>query len=126
MESPTTLATSDGQSAQGLLEGDWPERLAYIAEMMRDMSVQTNAQEMVRSYGSRVRKLMPGGAMAFGKPAGARASSLSDHPVEHVDRADRSLEPEGAPAAPGRGVAGGLDLRRRAAADRGHRAFLGR
>jgi phosphoserine phosphatase RsbU/P len=73
MESLTTLATRDGQSTQGLLEGDWPERLAYIAEMMRDLSVQTNAHDMVRSYGSRVRKLMPA----------ARWLSLSRRGLEH-------------------------------------------
>jgi phosphoserine phosphatase RsbU/P len=59
MESLNTLATSDGTSARGLLEGDWPERLAFIADMMRDLSMQTNAQDMVRSYGTRVRRLIP-------------------------------------------------------------------
>jgi sigma-B regulation protein RsbU (phosphoserine phosphatase) len=43
----------------GLLKGDWHERLAYIVDAMREMSLQTDAQEMVRSYGTRVRKLLP-------------------------------------------------------------------
>jgi sigma-B regulation protein RsbU (phosphoserine phosphatase) len=42
-----------------LLEGDWQIRLEQIVEMMRDMSRQTDPEEMIRSYGSRVRQLMP-------------------------------------------------------------------
>src|SRR5258708_26799181 len=40
-------------------QGTWQERLAYIMEMMREMSVQTDPQEMVKAYASRVRKLLP-------------------------------------------------------------------
>ena len=43
----------------GLLSGDWQQRLAYLVDTMREMSLQTDAHEMVRSYGSRVRKLLP-------------------------------------------------------------------
>ena len=39
--------------------GDWRQRLAQIVEMMREMSRQTDPQEMVRSYGERVRLLLP-------------------------------------------------------------------
>jgi sigma-B regulation protein RsbU (phosphoserine phosphatase) len=39
--------------------GDWQKRLAVIVEMMRDMSLQTDPQEMVRSYGEKVRLLLP-------------------------------------------------------------------
>ena len=42
-----------------LLDGDWQIRLEQIVEMMRDMSRQTDPEEMIRSYGSRVRQLMP-------------------------------------------------------------------
>ena len=41
------------------VHGDWRETLALIDEMMRDMSLQTDPQAMVRAYGSRVRQLMP-------------------------------------------------------------------
>jgi sigma-B regulation protein RsbU (phosphoserine phosphatase) len=59
MTSLTTL-TPDGKLGElGLMKGDWQERLAYIVDAMRDMSVQTDAQEMVRSYGTRVRTLLP-------------------------------------------------------------------
>jgi sigma-B regulation protein RsbU (phosphoserine phosphatase) len=43
----------------GLLKGDWQQRLDAIVEMMREMSLQTDPQEMVRAYGERVRRLMP-------------------------------------------------------------------
>src|SRR5438552_2810081 len=39
--------------------GDWKDRLAIIVETMRDMSRQTDPQEMVRAYGRRVRLLYP-------------------------------------------------------------------
>jgi phosphoserine phosphatase RsbU/P len=50
-----------GHGSLGFLEGDWQERLAFIDQMMRDMSLEEDPQTMVRSYGSRVRKLMPAG-----------------------------------------------------------------
>ena len=59
MTSLTTMATKEKLGDVGLLKGDWQERLAYIVDAMRDMSLQTDAQEMVRSYGSRVRTLLP-------------------------------------------------------------------
>jgi sigma-B regulation protein RsbU (phosphoserine phosphatase) len=43
----------------GLSKGDWQERLEQIVEMMRDMSRQTDPQEMVRSYGEKLRRLLP-------------------------------------------------------------------
>jgi sigma-B regulation protein RsbU (phosphoserine phosphatase) len=48
-------------SDSGFLEGDWRERLAYIDTLMREMSRQDDPQAMVRTYGSRIRKLMPAG-----------------------------------------------------------------
>src|SRR5262245_56561879 len=45
----------------GFLEGDWQERLAYIVASMREMSLQDDPQSMVRSYGRKIRKLMPAG-----------------------------------------------------------------
>jgi sigma-B regulation protein RsbU (phosphoserine phosphatase) len=38
---------------------DWKQRLALIVETMREMSSQTDPQEMVRAYGRRVRELLP-------------------------------------------------------------------
>jgi sigma-B regulation protein RsbU (phosphoserine phosphatase) len=38
---------------------DWQTRLTQIVEMMKDMSRQTDPQEMVRQYGERIRGLMP-------------------------------------------------------------------
>lgn len=38
---------------------DWRERLAEVAELMREMSTHTDPQEMVRAYGRRVRQIMP-------------------------------------------------------------------
>jgi sigma-B regulation protein RsbU (phosphoserine phosphatase) len=49
------MSSIDGTSTTGA----WRERLALIVEMMRDMSRQTDPQEVVRSYGERVRRLMP-------------------------------------------------------------------
>src|SRR5206468_5879381 len=40
-------------------QGDWQQRLAQIVELVQDMSRQTDPQEMVRSYGERVRLLLP-------------------------------------------------------------------
>jgi phosphoserine phosphatase RsbU/P len=52
----TTKSRSRGL---GLLPGDWQEQLAFIVEAMRDMSLQSDPQAMVRSYGARIRQLMP-------------------------------------------------------------------
>jgi sigma-B regulation protein RsbU (phosphoserine phosphatase) len=38
---------------------DWQSRLNTILDMMREMSLQTDPQEMVRSYGVRMRHLLP-------------------------------------------------------------------
>ncbi|MFL5339658.1 MAG: PP2C family protein-serine/threonine phosphatase [Gemmataceae bacterium] len=40
-------------------DGDWQKRLALIVELVRDMSRQTDPQEMVRSYAEKVRVLLP-------------------------------------------------------------------
>src|SRR5438034_10684564 len=39
--------------------GDWHKRLAVIVEMMREISRQTDPQAMVRTYGARIRQLIP-------------------------------------------------------------------
>jgi len=39
--------------------GDWRQRLATIAEMMREMSLQDDPQAMIRTYGARMRTIMP-------------------------------------------------------------------
>src|SRR5437763_5550264 len=38
---------------------DWRSRLAIIVDTMRDLSRQTDPQEMVRTYGERMRQLLP-------------------------------------------------------------------
>ena len=59
----TPMAMVDGKlpgSAHSVFgDGGWQHRLAQIAEMMREMSQQDDPQSMVRTYGARVRKLMP-------------------------------------------------------------------
>ena len=44
-------------------DGDWKERLKIVVDMMRELSVQTDPQEMVRAYGARVRQLIPSDRM---------------------------------------------------------------
>lgn len=39
--------------------GDWQERMSLIVETMREMSLQTDPQAMVRAYAARVRQMMP-------------------------------------------------------------------
>lgn len=39
--------------------GDWQERMAAVVETMREMSLQVDAQSMVRAYGARMRQIMP-------------------------------------------------------------------
>src|SRR5947207_3214259 len=48
-----------GQQLFGPKAGDWRKRLGVIVEMMREMSLQTDPQAMVRAYGGRIRQLMP-------------------------------------------------------------------
>src|ERR1700686_3713714 len=43
----------------GQQQGDWQLRLAQIVELVQDMSRQTDPQEMVRSYGERMRTILP-------------------------------------------------------------------
>ena len=59
MTALTTATARQKLGDVGLFKGDWQERLAYLADTMREMSLQTDAQEMVRSYATRVRKLLP-------------------------------------------------------------------
>lgn len=47
------------RAEQGDTENDWQKRLAQIVDIMREMSRQTDPQEMVRAYAARVRTLMP-------------------------------------------------------------------
>ena len=37
---------------------NWRQRLDVIVETMREMSLQTDAQAMVRAYGKNIRKLL--------------------------------------------------------------------
>jgi phosphoserine phosphatase RsbU/P len=50
------------EQARGLFgpqAGDWRERLADVVAMMREMSLQTDPQAMVRAYVARARRLLP-------------------------------------------------------------------
>ncbi len=54
------MGTATANDAEkGTFRGPWQDRLARIVETMREMSVHTDPQAMVRSYGSRMRDLMP-------------------------------------------------------------------
>ncbi len=52
------LATSTGAGI-GIFQGDWEHRLAHIVTTMREMSLHSDPQAMVRSYSKRMRELMP-------------------------------------------------------------------
>ncbi len=51
------MAANSGQL--GWCHGDWQDRLRFIVEMMREMSLETDPQSLVRAYSARVRKMMP-------------------------------------------------------------------
>lgn len=38
---------------------DWQEKLKFVVDMMRELSLQSDPQEMVRTYGEKVRQLLP-------------------------------------------------------------------
>lgn len=38
---------------------DWHAKLKFVVDMMRELSLQSDPQEMVRSYGEKVRTLLP-------------------------------------------------------------------
>ncbi len=61
MEIAATGEARREREGVGFLQGDWRERLALLDEIMREMSRQDDPQAMVRTYGSRIRKLMPAG-----------------------------------------------------------------
>ncbi|MBS0206355.1 MAG: PP2C family protein-serine/threonine phosphatase [Planctomycetes bacterium] len=42
-----------------LHDADWQEQLRLIVDLMRDMSLHSDPQEMVRSYGEKLRALLP-------------------------------------------------------------------
>jgi phosphoserine phosphatase RsbU/P len=48
-------------AGNGLFQGadDWQQRMGFIVQTMREMSLQVDAQAMVRYYGSRMRQVMP-------------------------------------------------------------------
>ena len=55
----TVVEPSITSSVSVLGPGDWRQRLAVITEMMREMSLQDDPQSMVRTYGARMRTIMP-------------------------------------------------------------------
>ena len=87
-----TEPTANGSQNASLFNqgGDWEARLAFIVAMMREMSLQTDPQEMVATYGARLRQMMPVG----------RSVSLSrrelERPKFRITRAsiwDKKLNP---------------------------------
>jgi sigma-B regulation protein RsbU (phosphoserine phosphatase) len=55
---PSTLLSADLLSGHG----DWAQKLAFVVEMMRDLSRQTDPQVMVAEYGKRMRQVVPSDA----------------------------------------------------------------
>src|SRR5438045_3909190 len=52
-----TILTAPAETSSDL-QNDWKSRLEQIVTMMREMSLHTDPQAMVRSYGARLRKFM--------------------------------------------------------------------
>ena len=94
--------------------GDWRQRLATITEMMREMSLQDDPQSMVRTYGARMRTIMPSDRWLSLSRRGLESPALPDHAVQHLDRGHQSMEAKGPAAAAGGGAARRADLWRRA------------
>ena len=59
MSSNITAIRNETIGGNGILTGDWEERLSGIVEAMREMSLQTDPLKMVQAYGARVRQWMP-------------------------------------------------------------------
>jgi sigma-B regulation protein RsbU (phosphoserine phosphatase) len=59
MTSDPLVEPSLASAVSVLGPGDWRSRLAVITAMMREMSLQDDPQSMVRTYGSRMRTIMP-------------------------------------------------------------------
>ncbi len=96
MNAPSIHDRSTASSVAVSGPGDWRQRLAMITEMMREMSLQDDPQAMVRSYGERVRKLMPSDAWVSLSRRGLDApryritrSSLWPEPIDPWKEKDR-------------------------------------
>ena len=50
---------SDRGRGYFLLPGTWEQRLAFICDMVRELSRQTDPQTMVQAYGRRMRQILP-------------------------------------------------------------------
>ncbi len=96
MNAVTTL-TKKEQRGFGLLPGDWQEQLAFIVEAMGEMSLQSDPQAMVRSYGADS-PVDAGRPLDLDQPAGPRVAPIPDHALQYLERRDQSLEREGSPA----------------------------
>jgi sigma-B regulation protein RsbU (phosphoserine phosphatase) len=59
MKTIKTVTERRSHDGTGLLEGNWKGRLASIVDAMREMSLQTEPEAMVRAYGARARDWMP-------------------------------------------------------------------
>src|SRR3954447_10704606 len=58
----TSRIMSSQPNSDGLGAGDWRERLNLVLETMSEVSEQTDPQEMVRVYTSRMRATIPNDA----------------------------------------------------------------
>ncbi|HZW29109.1 MAG TPA: SpoIIE family protein phosphatase, partial [Isosphaeraceae bacterium] len=54
-----TTTTQAGRGGFGATEQTWQERLAFIDQLMREMSLEEDPQTIYKLYGSRIRKLVP-------------------------------------------------------------------
>jgi sigma-B regulation protein RsbU (phosphoserine phosphatase) len=68
----------------------WQERLAYVMDMMRDMSSQNDPQKVVALYGQRIRKLIP---MDRTMSLSRRNLAAPKFRITRSDLMDRSINP---------------------------------
>jgi sigma-B regulation protein RsbU (phosphoserine phosphatase) len=59
MKSTRAITEPSSHDGTGLIEGNWQSRLASFVDAMREMSLQTEPEAMVRAYGARARAWMP-------------------------------------------------------------------
>ena len=86
-----THATTEIPTTTGFFKGDWQRRLEHVVEMMRDMSRQTDPEEMVQSYGKRYRQFMPSSRFVALSRRDLAAAELPDHAFESLDPSTQPL-----------------------------------
>src|SRR6218665_124730 len=81
---PTNLHTDAKPHAEWFRK-PWQERMAFVEDMVREISLQTDPQEMVNVYGERMMKILPSD----------QRISLSrrdlDHPYVRVTRVETDV-----------------------------------